>query len=223
MAIDDLLSEGTRTFRTRWLGYDRDQVDEEYTKLEGLLGHACADRDAALATAEDLTRHLEEARSELAEYRMIHAGHSKDAVSGCIRYLLHVARCKADEIEAGAQSRAEQALRQAEEAAGRQARLLDEAEQETQRRLAEANRRAREIVGEALEQSRVMLADLAERQRLLDQWYSDVESTPNMPLPRRGEPRTAEVERTAVAYEPDGIARTAEVERTAVDMPSVTR
>jgi cell division septum initiation protein DivIVA len=205
MAIDDLLNEGTRAFRTRWLGYDRDQVDEEYARLESLLGNACADRDAAIATAEDLARHLEEARSELSEYRMIHAGHSKDAVSGCIRYLLHVAKRKAEEIEAGAQARAEQALQQAEEAAARQSRLLDEAEQESQRRLAEANRRAREIVGEALEQSRVMLGDLTERQRLLDHWYAEIATTPNMPLPRRGD------------FEPAGI------EQTTADAPSVTR
>lgn len=199
MAIEDLLNEAPRTFRTRWLGYDRVQVDEEYAKLEGQLDVARTDRDAALATAEALARHLEEARTELAEYRMIHAGHSKDnAVSGCIRYLLHVAKRKAEEIEAEARARAEQAVHQAEEAAGRHARLLDETEQETQRRLAEASRRAREIVGEALEQSRLMLADLAERQRLLDHWYDEVATTPNLPLPRHGEPVLATVERTDV-------------------------
>ncbi|WP_052684762.1 hypothetical protein [Lentzea aerocolonigenes] len=189
MAIDDLLNEGPKAFRTRWLGYDRDQVDDEFARLEGVLAGACADRDAALATAEDLTRHLEEARSELGEYRMIHAGHSKDnAVSGCVRYLLHVARRKAEEIEADARARAEQAVRQAEETAVRQARLLDETEQETQRRLTEANRRAREIVGEALEQFRLVQADLAERQRLLEHWYAEGAAAPSMPLPRQGEP-----------------------------------
>ncbi|WP_258952033.1 hypothetical protein [Lentzea californiensis] len=191
--MDDLLNEGSRHFRTRWLGYDRAQVDEEYARLEAQLELACTDRDAALETAEDLARHLEEARSELAEYHTLHAGHSKDnAVSGCIRYLLHVARRKADEIEAEARARAEDAVQRAEEAAGRQAVLLDEAEQESQRRLAEANRRAQEIVGEALERSRVMLAELAERQRLLDQWYAEVTTAPNMPAPRSPEPAPAE-------------------------------
>ncbi|SEQ93355.1 hypothetical protein SAMN05216188_106267 [Lentzea xinjiangensis] len=200
MAFDELLDEGATTFRTRWFGYDRKQVDEEHARLEGLLETACADRDAALATAADLARHLEEARSEIAEYRMIHAGYSKDnsAVSGCIRYLLHVAKRKAEEIEAEAQVRADQAVDQAEEAAARQARLLDETEQETQRRLAEASRRAREIVGEALEQSRVMLAELAERQQLLDQWYSEIAITTDLPLPRRSEPAPAEIEQAAV-------------------------
>lgn len=188
MAIDDLLNEGPRTFRTRWLGYDRAEVDEAYARLEGQLDLARTDRDAAIATAEDLAKHLEEARTELAEYRMIHAGHSKDnAVSGCIRYLLHVAKRKAEEIETAARARAEQAVEQAEEAADRHARLLDETEQETQRRLAEASRRAREIVGEALEQSRAMLADLAERQRLLEQWHAEVATATDLPLPRRPE------------------------------------
>ena len=208
MAIDDLLNEGggAEHFRTRWFGYDRKQVDEVVSRLEEQLQVACTDRDAALATAEDLARHLEEARSELTEYRMIHAGHSKDnAVSGCIRYLLHVARRKAEEIEADARARAEDAVQRAEESAGRHARLLDETEQETQRRLAEASRRAREIVGEALEQSRTLLADLAERQRLLDQWYAEVATVSDLPLPRSAELEPAPVE---VAGDP---AETAEV------------
>ncbi|SDK82677.1 hypothetical protein SAMN04488074_107236 [Lentzea albidocapillata subsp. violacea] len=193
MAIDDLLNEGPKNFRTRWLGYDRIQVDEEYARLEAQLDLACTDRDAALETAEDLARHLEEARSELAEYRTLHAGHNKDnAVSGCIRYLLHVARRKADEIEDEARARAEDAVQRAEESAGRHAVLLDEAEQESQRRLAEASRRAQEIVGEALERSRAMLAELAERQRLLDQWYAEVTTAPNMPSQRSPEPASAE-------------------------------
>jgi dTDP-4-dehydrorhamnose reductase len=181
MAIDDLLNEGSQHFRTRWLGYDRGQVKEAFARLEEQVTVACADRDAALATAEDLARHLEEARSELTEYRMIHAGHSKDnAVSGCIRYLLHVARRKAEQIEDEARARVEDAVQRAEESAGRHARLLDEAEQETQR--------AREIVGEALEQSRGLLADLTERQRLLDQWYAEVATVSDLPLPRQAEP-----------------------------------
>lgn len=180
MAIDDILNEGRRSFRTRWLGYDRGQVDEAYARLEHLLGSACADRDAALATAEDLGRHLEEARTELTEYRKIHAGYSNEnAVSGCIRYLLHVARQKAEEIEAGARVRADNAMRQA-------------------RGLEEANRRARQIAGEALERSRLALVDLTERQRLLDRCYDEVAATLDLPSPRHGEPEPDAVERTDV-------------------------
>ncbi|MET9225797.1 hypothetical protein [Lentzea sp. NPDC003310] len=192
MDVDDLLDEGSPLFRTRWLGYDRVQVDEEIARLEAQAELAWADRDAALATAEDLARHLEEARSELGEYRELHAGHSKDdAVSGCIRYLLHSARRKVEEIEAEARSRAEQAVSRAEEAADQKTRLLEEAEQETQRRLAEAGDRAREIVGEALRESRTVLAEIAQRQRLLEEWYEAVASEPNLPLPRQGEPSGA--------------------------------
>ncbi|MFD4638240.1 hypothetical protein ACFWN2_13055 [Lentzea sp. NPDC058436] len=215
MAMDDLLDEGRTAFHTQMFGYHRGQVDDERARLEQQLELACADRDAALETADDLTRHLEEARSELAEYRTLHAGHSKDnAVSGCIRYLLHVARRKAEGIEADARARTEDAVHRAEESAGRHARLLDEAEQETQRRLAEASQRAREIVGEALERSRVLLADLGERQRLLDQWYEEIGDAPGgsavgvrpeMPAPRR--PELVEV----------GAARGAEL--AAVEMP----
>jgi cell division septum initiation protein DivIVA len=227
MAMDDLLDEGRTAFRTQWFGYDRRQVDEEHARLEGLLDLACADRDAALATAEELTRHLEEARSELTEYRTLHAGHSKDnAVSGCIRYLLHVARRKADEIESEARARAEDAVHRAEEAAGRHARLLDEAEQETQRRLAEASSRAREIVGEALEESRGLLADLRERQRLLDQWYAELSAVPDMPSPRSPEAEPALLAEpaalAALVAPAEAADTTAETPSTTAETPGVT-
>lgn len=137
-------------FHVRWRGYDRQEVRAVLARLRQEVEVLRVDRDAALATADDLTRELEEARSELAEYRVLHAGYSKDnAVSGCIRYLMHVARQKADAFESDARERSEQMLRQAEEVARRQAVLLDETEQETQRRLAEAEQRAREIVAAA--------------------------------------------------------------------------
>ncbi|MFD7657354.1 DivIVA domain-containing protein [Actinosynnema sp. NPDC059797] len=138
-------------FHIRWRGYDRQEVRAELARLRQEVEVLRVDRDAALATADDLTHELEEARSELAEYRVLHAGYSKDnAVSGCIRYLMHVARQKADAFESDARERSEQMLRQAEEVARRQAVLLDETEQETQRRLAEAEQRAREIVAAAV-------------------------------------------------------------------------
>lgn len=213
MAMDDLLDEGRTAFHTQLFGYNRAQVDEEYARLERQLELACADRDAALETADELTRHLEEARSELTEYRTLHAGHNKDnAVSGCIRYLLHVARRKAEEIESEARARTEDAVHRAEEAAGRHARLLDEAEQESQRRLAEASRRAREIVGEALERSRSLLSDLGERQRLLDQWYAEIGAAPEMPSPRGPEPGETGVLNGAEAWKsPESAAASAPV------------
>ncbi|QFZ21990.1 DivIVA domain-containing protein [Saccharothrix syringae] len=137
-------------FHIRWRGYDRREVDAELARLRDEVEVLRVDRDAAVATAEDLVRELEDARSELGEYRVLHAGYSKDnAVSGCIRYLMHVARQKADAFESDARERSEQMLRQAEEVARRQAVLLDQTEQETQRRLAEAEQRAREIVAAA--------------------------------------------------------------------------
>lgn len=225
MAFDELLNEGSTMFRTRWLGYDRAQVDEEYGRLEEMLLTVCADRDAALATAEDLARHLEQARSELAEYRGIHAGHSKDdAVAGCMRYLMHVAKRKAEEIEVDARARTEQAVSRAEDAVGRQARLLDETEQETQRRLAEATQRARQIVGDALEQSRAMLAEMAERQRLLDQWYGEVSSTSDLPLPRIGEPEPAEPRSVWTAPDESGPVDSTPADSTpAVSVPNDSR
>jgi hypothetical protein len=168
-------------FTVRWRGYDRREVDQEFAclwqDLDELQEHVDVlrlDRDAAAATAEDLTRQLEDARSELAEYRVLHAGYSKDnAVSACIRYLMHVAQQKANAFETDARERSEQMLKRAEEVARQQAVLLDETEQETQRRLAEAEegahatvehareavQRVREIMREAVTEAEALLAD----------------------------------------------------------------
>ncbi|NUT50735.1 MAG: hypothetical protein HOV94_26015 [Saccharothrix sp.] len=181
-------SQGT-SFRVRLRGYDRREVDAELARLrqeaarrQEELDLLRSDRDGAAATADDLVRELEEARSELAEYRVLHAGYSKDnAVSGCIRYLMHVARQKADAFETDARERSEQMLKRAEEVARQQAVLLDETEQETQRRLAEAEQRAREIVQEATAEARALLAGHVDGP---DRWTPDTRPSLDVPLPR---------------------------------------
>jgi hypothetical protein len=184
--IDEFMKDVDRCFGIQWRGYDREQVDAQFAAADRELEIACLDRDAALKTAADLSHLLEAARAESAEFRVLHAGYSRDnAVAGCIRYLMHVARQNAESVEADARQRAEVLVQRAEEAATRQAVLLDETEQETQRRLAEATRRAREIVGAALDESRGLIAGLTERQRLLDEWYAGTETSNGVPVPRR--------------------------------------
>ncbi|MFT7835000.1 hypothetical protein Q5530_02475 [Saccharothrix sp. BKS2] len=174
------IDEFRGAFRIRWRGYDRQEVDAELAGLRREVEVLRVDRDAALATADDLTHELEDARSELAEYRVLHAGYSKDnAVSGCIRYLMHVARQKADAFESDARERSEQMLRQAEEVARRQAVLLDETEQETQRRLAEAEQRAREVVAAAVAQANALsVSQVALSANPVEPW------SPGLPGPR---------------------------------------
>ncbi|MDQ2585603.1 hypothetical protein CKY47_16765 [Saccharothrix yanglingensis] len=165
------------SFPTRWRGYDRGEVNAELERLRQELEVLRIDRDAACATVDDLTRELEEARSELGEYRVLHAGYAKDnAVSGCIRYLMHVARQKADAFETDARERSEQMLKRAEEVARRQVVLLDQTEQETQRRLAEAEERAREIVRAATAEAQALLAG-AGRPDVPDRWTADTAPT----------------------------------------------
>lgn len=181
-------SQGT-PFPVRWRGYDRREVDEELirtrwelARLREELEVLRTDRDGAVATADDLVRELEDARSELAEYRVLHAGYSKDnAVSGCIRYLMHVARQKADAFETDARERSEQMLKRAEEVARQQAVLLDETEQETQRRLAEAEQRAREIVQQATAEASALLGGQVDGQ---DRWTVDTAPSVDVPMPR---------------------------------------
>lgn len=186
MQIDK--SRGT-AFPVRWRGYDRREVDgalvrarQEVERLREELDVLRTDRDGAVATVDDLVRELEEARSELAEYRVLHAGYSKDnAVSGCIRYLMHVARQKADAFETDARERSEQMLKRAEEVARQQAVLLDETEQETQRRLAEAEQRAREIVQQATAEASALLGGQVDGH---DRWTADTEPPLDVPMPR---------------------------------------
>ncbi len=52
-------------FHIRWRGYDRQEVRAELARLRQEVEVLRVDRDAALATADDLTRELEEAREEL--------------------------------------------------------------------------------------------------------------------------------------------------------------
>ncbi|ROP41564.1 hypothetical protein [Saccharothrix texasensis] len=181
-------SQGT-AFPVRWRGYDRREVDgelarsrQEAARLREELEVLRLDRDGAVATADDLMRELEDARSELGEYRVLHAGYAKDnAVSGCIRYLMHVARQKADAFETDARERSEQMLKRAEEVAWQQAVLLDETEQETQRRLAEAEQRAREIVQQATAEARALLAGQVDGP---DRWTADTAPSLDVPMPR---------------------------------------
>ncbi|QQQ74396.1 hypothetical protein IOD16_24840 [Saccharothrix sp. 6-C] len=181
-------SQGT-AFPVRWRGYDRREVDgelarsrQEAARLREELEVLRLDRDGAVATADDLMRELEDARSELGEYRVLHAGYAKDnAVSGCIRYLMHVARQKADAFETDARERSEQMLKRAEEVAWQQAVLLDETEQETQRRLAEAEQRAREIVQQATAEARALLAGHVDGP---DRWTADTAPSLDVPMPR---------------------------------------
>ncbi|GAA0253180.1 hypothetical protein GCM10010492_62260 [Saccharothrix mutabilis subsp. mutabilis] len=172
------------SFNREWCGYQRREVDAAIRQLLERLEQLTTDRDAALATADDVGRELEAARAELAEYRMLHAGYSKEnTVSGTIRYLMHVARQKAEKEEQAAHERAEVLVAQAREMADRQAVLLDETEQETQRRLAEADRRAREIVEGAAAEARAIAAELVERRKLLDRWCAELD----IPVPRDDE------------------------------------
>lgn len=191
------------SFNREWCGYQRREVDAAIRQLTRRLEQLTIDRDAALATADDVSRELEAARAELAEYRMLHAGYSKEnTVSGTIRYLMHVARQKAEKEEQAAHERAEALVAQAREMADRQAVLLDETEQETQRRLAEADRQAREIVERAAAEARAIAAELVERRKLLDRWCAELD----IPVPRDDETEDAETPAVDLAVPAAGTA-----------------
>jgi hypothetical protein len=72
--IDEFLKEVDRCFDIRWRGYDRRQVDARFADVDQELAAVYRDRDTWLMAAADLTRLLEESRSELTEFRSLHAG-----------------------------------------------------------------------------------------------------------------------------------------------------
>jgi cell division septum initiation protein DivIVA len=148
--LDDLMESAGRSFTARWRGYDRAQVDSAFEVADQEMALVCLDRDAALSTAQDLTRQLESLRSEIAVYRLMHAGYPGGSpVAGCLRYLIQMAKLAARSIEAEARGQAEVMVRTAREMAARRAALLDETEQECQRRLADAASRAEQVVAAA--------------------------------------------------------------------------
>src|SRR3954469_25549732 len=101
--LNEILHRVDRCFTTRWRGYDRDQVDSAFASVDEDMELVCLDRDAALATAQDVTRELEALRAEVAEYRLMHAGCPNGSpVAGCMRYLIHLAKLSAVAIEAEA-------------------------------------------------------------------------------------------------------------------------
>jgi cell division septum initiation protein DivIVA len=148
--LDEILQNVDRCFTARWRGYDRDEVDSAFAAMDEEIELVCADRDAALSTAQDMSRQLEALRSEVAEYRLMHAGYSKGSpVAGCMPYLIHLAKLSALAIEAEARKQADALVRRAEDMMVSGAVLLDEAEQESQRMLSNAARQAEKIIEDA--------------------------------------------------------------------------
>ena len=167
------------SFALTWRGYDREQVDERIDELLAEIRLLTADRDAALAEAENLARQLERARSGNDALRsrldrLCRTPADPAAVSDRIRHLLQLAHAEADGIVATARERAAAIVREAEETADRRAadaraqacRIVDDARRRADR-LAEIERRA------------------ADRLRRIDDFLADAETLLEAETPLR--------------------------------------
>lgn len=110
-------------------GYDRDQVDEHLAELNEEIRLLTLDRDAAIAEAETLLRHLESARSEAADLRarldrLVRTPADPDALGERVRLMLELARAEADAIVSTARRRAAAVRDRAAEAERRTAARL---------------------------------------------------------------------------------------------------
>jgi len=54
--LDQFVKSVNRSFVVRWRGYDRLQVDSAFGAIDQEMAFVRLDRDAALSTAEDVTR-----------------------------------------------------------------------------------------------------------------------------------------------------------------------
>jgi DivIVA domain-containing protein len=110
-------------------GYDREQVDEHLAELHDELRLLTLDRDAAVAEAETLARHLENARAEADDLRarldrVLRAPADPEVLGERVRHMLHLARAEADAVVANAHRHAAAVLDRAAEAERRTAARL---------------------------------------------------------------------------------------------------
>ncbi|SFW83399.1 hypothetical protein [Amycolatopsis australiensis] len=158
------------SFALTFRGYDREQVDERLDELLAEIRLLTADRDAAVAEAENLTRRLEEARAENAELRartdrLCRTPADPAAVGDRVRHLLDLAHAEAAAIVATARDRAAAIVREAEEAA--------------EQRAADARARAYRMVDDARRRADRLAAierRTADRLRQMDAFLADAET-----------------------------------------------
>ncbi|GAA5103678.1 cellulose-binding protein [Haloechinothrix salitolerans] len=176
---DDLVPLRT-DFDVSWRGYDRGQVRRYVHGVEAELRLVTADRDAAVAEAENLATQLEASRSEVRELRarldqVCRTPIDPEAVPGRLRRMVELARDEAAEITGRAQMAAEHTWNAAQDAAQRLRKrsewlLADLDAQRTAmaaeyRELTERARTEAETMSREAERRRIELDEAAEQHR----------------------------------------------------------
>jgi cell division septum initiation protein DivIVA len=160
-------------FDVRWRGYDHEQVQHYVHQVEGELAVLTADRDAALARAESLSRELEAVRTENAELRarvdrICRAPIDPGALTERLRRMVELAHAEAEEITTRARIAAEQDWANAHRAADRLRRRAEHVVAELDRRRADAEAEHRELMDRAHAQVEAMTRQAERRRRELD-------------------------------------------------------
>ena len=183
---------GSSQFDVVRRGYDRAQVDDVVEALEADLQIVIADRDATTTQAASLARQLDAVRREMEEMRSQLQRLSKpptslEGMSERLQRMLRLAQDEAAEIQARAESTAEQTIKRADEQSadirGRYERLIAETEgrrvaveAEHERTLADARREAEQIVQAARERSAALDAEAEKRQTQVEEDFEIVMS-----------------------------------------------
>ncbi|MER2092336.1 MAG: M protein, partial [Saccharopolyspora rectivirgula] len=109
----DLLPLGSGFDLARKNGYDRAQVDEHLERLDAEIRLLTADRDAAVSQANDLSKQLEAARSEIESLRgqverLAKPPTTMEGLSERLQRMLRLAQDEANDIRARAEEDAAQ-------------------------------------------------------------------------------------------------------------------
>ncbi|GGP70991.1 metallopeptidase [Saccharothrix coeruleofusca] len=161
-------------FDLAWRGYDRGQVQHYVRAAEADLRLLAADRDAAVARAEDLARQLEQARSQVHELtgkvdRLCRTPVDPDALSDRLRRMVELAHAEAAEVTAQARAAAEQTWTAANQAADRMRRRAEHLVAELEQRRRELEAEQRDLLARAHQQAQAVTGQAERRRRELDE------------------------------------------------------
>lgn len=160
-------------FDVQLRGYDRDQVRHYVHETEAELRLIAADRDAAVACAENLARQLETARAEIDRLRaridrICRTPVDPAALSERLRRMAELATEEAAEITARARKAAENDWTDARQAADRLRRLAAQAVADLDHRRRELETEHRALMDRARDQVKAMTSRAEQRRRELD-------------------------------------------------------
>ncbi|GAB19494.1 hypothetical protein GOEFS_088_00050 [Gordonia effusa NBRC 100432] len=157
-------------FDTVRRGYDRDQVNDRFQRLDAELRVLAADRDAANANANELAAHLTAAREEIEELR-----HEVDrlsvppttaqGMSERLSRMLQLASDEASEIRATAQAEAAETVSVAQQHA---ASMVSDAEA----KVAASKRRAEEVAATSKREAEKSARLLADRKSAMEKEHN---------------------------------------------------